>query len=91
MSDTAHLHLLYSKFNTASTQVASLLAELEKRAKKYPDELGSLLAECHTAYLNSRKSLLFSRVAGDIKGLDPHNSDLVELVRFRTRVINRDD
>lgn len=83
MSDTAHLHLLYSKFTMTSIQVAPLLAELERKAIKYPNEVGSLLAECHSAYISSRKSLLLPRVTSDIKGLDLRNSDLVELVSFR--------
>lgn len=82
MSDTAHLHLLYSKFTMTSIQVAPLLAELERKAIKYPNEVGSLLVECHSAYISSRRSLLLSRVTSDIKGLDLRNSDLVELVSF---------
>ncbi|KAF8513130.1 Sec34-like family-domain-containing protein [Hysterangium stoloniferum] len=81
ISETAQLHLLYSKFSSASFQVAPLLAELERRAKVHPDELASLLAECHAAYLGARKSLLIGRLMEDIKGLDPAHSELVELTR----------
>ncbi|KIJ49534.1 hypothetical protein M422DRAFT_160832 [Sphaerobolus stellatus SS14] len=81
ISDTAHMHLLYSKFLTASYQVAPLLAELERRAELHPDEISSLLTECHTAYLSTRKSLLTARLIEDIKGLDPAHSELVELTR----------
>jgi conserved oligomeric Golgi complex subunit 3 len=74
------MHLLYSKFETTSYQVAPLLAELERRAASHPDDLASLLTECHTSYLSARKSLLVGRLVEDIKGLDPAKSELVELV-----------
>lgn len=80
MSDTAQVYLLYSKFATTSYQVAPLLAELERRAAAHPDDLGSLLSECHTAYLTARKNLLVNRLVEEIKGLDPAKSELVELV-----------
>lgn len=65
---------------TASYPVAPLLAELERRAEQYPDEIASLLTECHTAYFATRKSLLTTKLMEDIKGLDPAHSELVELV-----------
>ncbi|GJJ06414.1 hypothetical protein Clacol_000605 [Clathrus columnatus] len=71
-----------------SDKIAPLLAELERRAEKYSGELGSLLVECHSAYFSSRKSLLFPRVTGDIKGLEPKNSDLVELVKLMSTTRN---
>lgn len=74
------MHLLYSKFVTASYQVAPLLAELERRVASHPDDLASLLSECHTAYLAARKSILVGRLVEEIKGLDPAKSELVELV-----------
>ena len=60
---------------------APLLAELERRVMENPDELASLLAECHTTYFSSRKSLIAGRLSAEIKMLDPANSNLVELVR----------
>ncbi|KAF8478273.1 cis-golgi transport vesicle tethering complex subunit [Gautieria morchelliformis] len=81
VSETAQTHLLYSKFATTSCQVAPLLAELERRAASHPDDLASLLTECHAAYLSARKSLLVGRLVEDIKGLDPAKSELVELTR----------
>lgn len=63
------------------TQMSPLLAELERRTVIYPLDLKSLLEECQMAYLASRKSLLTPRLATEIKGLDPANSELVELVR----------
>lgn len=45
-----------------------------------PNELHSLLAECHTAYLSTRTGLLGSRVADEVGKLDPRGSDLVDLV-----------
>ncbi|KAF8578039.1 cis-golgi transport vesicle tethering complex subunit [Ramaria rubella] len=81
VSETAQTHLLYSKFITTSYQVAPLLAELERRAAVHPDDIASLLTECHTAYLTARKNLLVGRLVEDIKGLDPTKSELVELTR----------
>jgi conserved oligomeric Golgi complex subunit 3 len=74
-------HLLYSKFDAMGVQMSPLLAELERRSISYPSELKSLLEECQMAYLAVRKSLLTPRLATEIKGLDPANSELIELVR----------
>ncbi|KAF9526898.1 Sec34-domain-containing protein [Crepidotus variabilis] len=81
VSSTAQHHLLYTRFRTVATKVGPLLAELERRAQAYPDELGSLLAECHSAYFSTRRSLLVPRIMEEIKGLDPGRSELVELTR----------
>jgi hypothetical protein len=75
------MHLLYTRFTTVSGQVAPLLGELERRARTHPDELGSLLSECHAAYFSARKNLLVSRLTEQIRGLDPTRTELVELVR----------
>lgn len=45
-----------------------------------PDELGSLLAECHTTYLTTRRNLIGQRVNAEIGRMDPDKSDLVDLV-----------
>jgi conserved oligomeric Golgi complex subunit 3 len=74
------MHLLYTRFRSVSSQLAPLLAELERRAREHPEELSALLSECHGAYFNARKSLLFARVTEEIKGLDPSRTELVELV-----------
>lgn len=85
VSSTAQMHLLYTRFQSISTQVGPLLGELERRSLAHHEELSSLLAECHAAYFSTRKSLLAGRVAEEIRGLDPGGADLVELVRqFRS-------
>lgn len=81
ISPTAQHHLLYTRFRSVSVRVAPLLGELERRARSYPDELSALLAECHAAYLTTRKTLLVPRVVIEIRGLDPGKSELVELTR----------
>ena len=81
ISPTAQHHLLYTRFRSVSARVAPLLGELERRARSYPDELSALLAECHAAYLTTRKTLLVPRVVIEIRGLDPGKSELVELTR----------
>lgn len=80
VSSTALTHLLYSKFASVSVQVSPLLSEMERRASSYPDELLSLLAECHTAYLTARRTLLGPQITHEVKGMDPAHSELVELV-----------
>lgn len=45
-----------------------------------PDELTSLLTECHSAWVSTRQSLLGSRVAEEIGRMEPTKSDLVDLV-----------
>ncbi|KAI9437455.1 Sec34-like family-domain-containing protein [Lactarius indigo] len=81
VSDTAQMHLLYTRFTTVSGQVSPLLGELERRARAHPDELGALLSECHAAYFSARKNLLVSRLTEQIRGLDPTRTELVELTR----------
>ncbi|KZT63738.1 Sec34-domain-containing protein [Daedalea quercina L-15889] len=81
VSATAQMHLLYTRFYTVSTQLAPLLAELERRASAHPEELSSLLSECHAAYFAARRGLLVSRLLEEIKGLDPTRTELVELTR----------
>lgn len=82
VSATAQIHLLYTRFNSVSTQLATLLFELERRALAHPEELSALLSECHAAYFTARKSLLVGRITEEIKGLDPARTELVELVCF---------
>jgi len=72
-------------------QMSPLLAELERRAIAYPSDLKSLLEECQTSYLAARKSLLTPRLATEIKGLDPANSELIELVRVIRLVVFHDE
>ncbi|KAH8107660.1 Sec34-domain-containing protein [Cristinia sonorae] len=81
MSATAQTHLLYTRFTTVSGQLAPLLGELERRAASHPDELSSLLGECHIAYFTARKTLLVGRLTEEIRGLDPTRTELVELTR----------
>ncbi|KAI0044273.1 Sec34-domain-containing protein [Auriscalpium vulgare] len=81
VSQTAQMHLLYTRFTTVSTQLAPLLGELERRARAHPDALGALLAECHSAYFSARKGLLVGRLTEEIRGLDPARTELVELTR----------
>jgi len=80
VSSTTLTHLLYSKFASVSAQVSPLLSEMERRASSYPDELLSLLAECHTAYVTARRTLLGPQIAHEVKGMDPAHSELIELV-----------
>jgi hypothetical protein len=82
VSDTAQMHLLYTRFTTVAGQLAPLLGEFERRARSHPEELGALLSECHAAYFSARKSLLVARLTEQIRGLDPTRTELVELVRF---------
>ncbi|KAF8903509.1 Sec34-like family-domain-containing protein, partial [Gymnopilus junonius] len=81
ISTTAQHLLLYTRFKSLSTLLSPLLGELERRSQAYPDTLSSLLAECHSAYLSTRKALLVPRVMEEIRGLDPGRSELVQLTR----------
>ncbi|KAI0074424.1 Sec34-domain-containing protein [Panus rudis PR-1116 ss-1] len=81
VSSTAQSHLLYTRFMSVSSQLAPLLGELERRAASHPEELSSLLSECHTAYFAARRSLLVPKLVEEIKGLDPAHTELVELTR----------
>jgi len=80
VSSTTLTHLLYSKFASVAAQVSPLLSEMERRASSYPAELLSLLAECHIAYLTARRTLLGPQITHEVKGMDPAQSELVELV-----------
>ncbi|KAL1752519.1 Sec34-like family-domain-containing protein [Schizophyllum commune] len=81
VSQTAQMHLLYTRFKTVAAQMSPLLGELERRAQSHPEELSALLSECHAAYFSTRKALLVGRVMEEIKGLDPGRTELVELTR----------
>ncbi|TFK16806.1 hypothetical protein FA15DRAFT_711395 [Coprinopsis marcescibilis] len=83
VSQTAQRHLSCTRFRSVSNKVAPLLGELERRARSYPDELSSLLAESHAPYFGSRKALLLLKTLEEIKGLDPTMSELVDLGRVR--------
>ena len=54
--------------------------ELEYRVKVNPNELSSLLAECHSAWVSVRQALMGSRVNDEVARMDPANSDLIDLV-----------
>ncbi|WVR00004.1 hypothetical protein IAU59_007146 [Kwoniella sp. CBS 9459] len=81
ISETAAQALLYTKFISLSGPVRPLIAELEARVSHNPDELTPLLTECHTAWMQTRQSLLGGRVAEEVAGMDPLGSDLVDLTR----------
>ncbi|KAJ7223524.1 Sec34-like family-domain-containing protein, partial [Mycena pura] len=81
VSATAQMHLLYTRFQSVSSQLSPLLGELERRAQAHPAELAALLTECHSAYFSTRKGLLVGRLTEEIKGLDPTRTELVELTR----------
>lgn len=81
LSETATQAFIYTKFISLSATLRPLLAELEQRVASNPDELGSLLVECHTAYLTTRKNLMGQRVNAEIGRMDPDKSDLVDLAR----------
>ena len=86
VTSTTQMHLLYTRFQTVAVQVAPLIGELERRARSYPEDLESLLAECHSAYFSARRTLLLGRLAEEIRGLDPTRADLVELVSNYSRI-----
>jgi hypothetical protein len=86
VSQTAQMHLLYTRFRSVSAPLSPLLGELERRANAHPDELSSLLAECHAAYFGARKGLLVGRLVEEIKSLDPGRTELVELVSYLCHV-----
>ncbi|KAH9957339.1 Sec34-like family-domain-containing protein [Russula dissimulans] len=89
VSDTAQMHLLYTRFTTVAGQLAPLLGEFERRARTHPEELGALLSECHAAYFSARKNLLVSRLTEQIRGLDPAKTELVELTRAGCSYLNQ--
>ncbi|ELU42637.1 COG3 protein [Rhizoctonia solani AG-1 IA] len=81
ISSTAAHHLLYTKFQSLVPSISPLVMELENRAISHPDQLESLLSECHTAYFSVRRALLVPRVTEEIRGLQPGQSELIELTR----------
>jgi conserved oligomeric Golgi complex subunit 3 len=82
VSQTAQIHVLYTRFRGISAPLSPLLSELEGRANAHPEELSALLAECHSAYFSARKGLLASRLVEEIKGLDPGRTEPIELVSY---------
>ena len=80
VSETAAVALLYTKFTSYAFPLRPLLAELELRAGENPSELGSLLDDCHAAWISTRKSLISSRVESEVKRMEPGSADIVDLV-----------
>ena len=62
-----------------STFLRPLLAELERRVRSTPEDLSSLLNECHNAWMSTRLALMSGRVNEEVGRMDPANSDLVDL------------
>lgn len=81
LSETALNALLYAKFTTLSTSTKVFIVELEKKASKNPDEYGSLLSECISAWTGVRRQLLGPSLAEEVRRMDPSNADLVKLAR----------
>lgn len=67
MSSATQNLLLYAKFQAASAALRPVMAELEARAMKHPEELTALLGECHAAYFNARKQLITARLIEEIR------------------------
>lgn len=81
LSETALNALLYAKFSSLSNSTKVFTVELEKRALRNPDEYGSLLTDCITAWTGVRRQLLGPTIAEEVRRMDPSNSDLVKLAR----------
>lgn len=58
-----------------------LIAELEQRISTNKHELGQILADCHSAWVTTRQSLMGGRVAEEVGRLNPTKGDLVDLTR----------
>lgn len=80
ISETAAIALLYTKFTSFAFPLRPLLAELELRAAENPTELGSLLDDCHSAWISVRKSLISPRVEREVKRMEPATAGIVDLV-----------
>ncbi|KAK1927132.1 Sec34-like family-domain-containing protein [Papiliotrema laurentii] len=81
LSETATQALIYTKFASLASSLRPLIAELENRVKISPNELSSLLAECHSVWVATRQSLIGGRVTDEVARMNPHSSDLVDLTR----------
>lgn len=81
ISETAAIALLYTKFTSFAFPLRPLLAELELRAAENPTELGSLLDDCHSAWISVRKSLISPRVEREVKRMEPATAGIIDLVR----------
>lgn len=81
ISDTAAIALLYTKFTSFAFPLRPLLAELELRAQENTAELGSLLDDCHSAWISVRKSLISPRVEREVKRMEPATAGIIDLVR----------
>ncbi|KAG8770420.1 Golgi transport complex subunit 3 [Ceratobasidium sp. 428] len=81
LSSVAAHHLLYTKFQSLVPSLSPLIMELENRALAHTDQLESLLSECHATYFSVRRRLLVPRVMEEIRGLQPGQSELIELTR----------
>jgi hypothetical protein len=72
--------LLYTKFTSFAFPLRPLLSELELRAKNNKEELGTLLEDCHHAWIGVRRHLINPAVEKEIKRMEPTKMPLVDLV-----------
>lgn len=72
--------LIYTKFTSFAFPLRPLLSELELRAKNNKEELGTLLDDCHHAWIGVRRHLINPAVEKEIKRMDPTKMPLVDLV-----------
>ncbi|KAI5452425.1 Golgi transport complex subunit 3 [Naganishia albida] len=81
LSETAVMALLYTKFTSFAFPLRPLLSELELRAKNNQEELGTLLEDCHHAWIGVRRHLINPAVEKEIKRMEPTKMPLVDLTR----------
>jgi hypothetical protein len=82
LSQTAQIHLLYTRLRSVSALLPPLLGRPERCANPHLEELSAILVECNYTYLSARKGLLVSQLLEEIKELDPGRTEPVELVRY---------
>lgn len=71
VSSTAQQHLLYTRFQSVSHQLAPLLSELERRAASHPDQLSALLQVCFVSTLVLTRFLVAFIPVGAFVGHTP--------------------
>lgn len=87
LSETAVMALLYTKFTSFAFPLRPLLSELELRATNNKEELGTLLEDCHHAWIGVRRHLINPAVEKEIKRMEPTKMPLVDLVSSCERVV----
>ncbi|KAG0146273.1 hypothetical protein CROQUDRAFT_715672 [Cronartium quercuum f. sp. fusiforme G11] len=76
--------LVYAKFESVANELRPLISELEKRAKRDPEEYSALLSELFFTWVGVRTSVLSGRVRKEVERMEITNNQLPDVIKLAT-------